>query len=108
MREPSEGVSFIKPDAGKTRAERNNHSRKAPSKRRTDRVTRQRRAPPATGEPSTQQGGVLMDAQLDGTQTSGRKGISYDWQALLVPAEPEFIESLNELIDDEVVAERGN
>jgi len=50
-----------------------------------------------------------MDAQLDGTQTSGRKGISYDWQGLLVPAEPEFSESLNDLIDDDVVvAERGN
>jgi hypothetical protein len=50
-----------------------------------------------------------MDAQLDGTQTSGRKGIAYDWQALLVPAEPEFSESLSELIsDDSVAAERGN
>ena len=49
-----------------------------------------------------------MDAQLDGTQTSGRKGISYDWQALLVPTEPEFSESLNDLIDDTVVADRGN
>ena len=50
-----------------------------------------------------------MDAQLDGTQTCGRKGISYDWQALLVPAEPEFSEALDELInDDAVVAERGN
>ncbi|MCE2734956.1 MAG: hypothetical protein ACK45J_07055 [Acidimicrobiaceae bacterium] len=49
-----------------------------------------------------------MDAQLDGTQTCGRKGIAYDWQALLVPAEPEFSESLDELIsDDSVTAERG-
>lgn len=80
----------------------------APSKSRTNRVSRQRRAPPATGEPSTHQGGVLMDAQLDGTQTCGRKGIAYDWQALLVPAEPEFSDSLDELIsDDSVTAERG-
>ena len=50
-----------------------------------------------------------MDAQLDGTQTHGQKGHSYDWQALLVPAEPEFSESLNDLIDDDVVvADRGN
>jgi hypothetical protein len=50
-----------------------------------------------------------MDAQLDGTQTSGRKGIAYDWQALLVPAEPEFSDTLDELIsDDSVAAERGN
>lgn len=50
-----------------------------------------------------------MDAQLDGTQTCGRKGIAYDWQALLVPEEPEFSESLNGIIsDDSVVAERGN
>ena len=41
-----------------------------------------------------------MDAQLDGTQTRGRKGLTYDWQSLLVPAEPEFSESLNGLISD--------
>jgi len=45
-----------------------------------------------------------MDAQLDGTQTCGRKGIAYDWQVLLVPAEPEFSESLDELISDDTVA----
>jgi hypothetical protein len=41
-----------------------------------------------------------MDAQLDGTQTRGRKGLTYDWQSLLVPAEPQFSESLNVLIND--------
>lgn len=49
-----------------------------------------------------------MDTQLDGTQTRGLKGISYDWQALLVPAEPMFSEELNELMDDTVVAESVN
>ena len=28
-----------------------------------------------------------MDAQLDGTQTRGQKGHSYDWQSLLASAE---------------------
>lgn len=49
-----------------------------------------------------------MDAQFahsDGTQTRGTKGIAYDWQALLVPAEPEFSEELTDLIDDAFVAE---
>ena len=49
-----------------------------------------------------------MDTQLDGTQTRGLKGIPYDWQALLVPAEPMFSEELNELIDEAVVAESVN
>ncbi len=49
-----------------------------------------------------------MDTQLDGTQTRGLKGISYDWQGLLVPAEPKFSEELNELMDDVVVAESVN
>jgi hypothetical protein len=50
-----------------------------------------------------------MDAQLahpDGTQTRGMKGISYDWQELLVPAEPGFTSGLADLIDDEFVTER--
>lgn len=48
-----------------------------------------------------------MDAQFahpDGTQTRGAKGTTYDWQALLVPAEPEFSEELTDLIDDAFVA----
>lgn len=45
-----------------------------------------------------------MDTQLDGTQTRGRKGISYDWQALLVPAEPTFSDELNELMNDDIVS----
>jgi hypothetical protein len=49
-----------------------------------------------------------MDTQLDGTQTRGLKGHSYDWQALLVPAEPTFSEELNELMKDDVVAESVN
>lgn len=44
-------------------------------------------------------------AQPDGTQTRGMKGIAYDWQALLVPAEPDFTEELTDLIDDELVTE---
>ena len=48
-----------------------------------------------------------MDAQLDGTQTRGRKGIPYDWQQLLVPSEPEFSEELNDLLDDEFVGDAG-
>ncbi len=49
-----------------------------------------------------------MDAQLNGTQTRGQKGHSYDWQALLVPAEPQFSEQLDDLIsDDTVTAELG-
>jgi hypothetical protein len=46
-----------------------------------------------------------MDAQPNGMQTHGRKGFSYDWQSLLVPAEPDFSRQLDELIDDEVVAD---
>ena len=50
-----------------------------------------------------------MDAQPNGMQTHGRKGFSYDWQSLLVPAEPEFSEQLNELIsDDSVSVELGS
>jgi homospermidine synthase len=50
-----------------------------------------------------------MDAQLNGMQTHGRKGFTYDWQSLLVPAEPEFSEQLDELIsDDSVSAELGS
>ena len=30
---------------------------------------------------------------LDGTTTSGRKGIAYDWQALLAASEAEALES---------------
>ena len=49
-----------------------------------------------------------MDAQLDGTQTRGQKGHSYDWQSLLVPAEPQFSNELDDLIsDDTVTAELG-
>ncbi|MCX6517139.1 MAG: hypothetical protein NTV13_00485 [Actinobacteria bacterium] len=49
-----------------------------------------------------------MDAQLDGTQTRGQKGHSYDWQSLLVPAEPQFSNELDDLIsDDSVTAELG-
>jgi|LakMenEpi03Aug12_release.lakeMendotaPanAssembly.Ray.scaffolds.fasta_scaffold76338_2 hypothetical protein len=49
-----------------------------------------------------------MDAQLNGMQTHGRKGLVYDWQALLVPDEPEFSEALDEIMhDDSVVAERS-
>jgi hypothetical protein len=49
-----------------------------------------------------------MDAQLDGTHTRGQKGHSYDWQSLLVPAEPQFSEELDDLIsDDSVAAELG-
>jgi hypothetical protein len=72
------------------------------------RIERSRPAPPATGEPSTHQGGVLMDAQFNGMHTHGRKGLVYDWQALLVPDEPEFSEALDEIMhDDSVVAERN-
>ncbi len=39
-----------------------------------------------------------MNAVLDATQTCGLKGIPYDWQALLVPAEPAFSEELDDLI----------
>ena len=49
-----------------------------------------------------------MDAQFahpDGTQTRGTKGTAYDWQALLVPAEPDFSEELTDLIDDAFVTE---
>jgi hypothetical protein len=47
-----------------------------------------------------------MDAQLDGTQTRGLKGQPYDWQALLVPAEPRFSEDLERLVDtDSIVAD---
>ena len=49
-----------------------------------------------------------MDAQFahsDGTQTRGMKGTAYDWQSLLVPAEPDFTEELTDLIDDELVTE---
>ena len=62
------------------------------------------RAPPATGEPPTLTGGVLMDAQPNGMQTHGRKGFSYDWQSLLVPAEPEFSKQLNDIINDDTVS----
>jgi hypothetical protein len=49
-----------------------------------------------------------MDAQLDGMQTHGRKGLVYDWQALLVPDEPEFSEALDEImLDDSVAAKRS-
>ena len=48
-----------------------------------------------------------MDAQLDGTQTRGMKGIPYDWQALLLPGDTEFSEELNELLDDEFVGDAG-
>ena len=49
-----------------------------------------------------------MDAQPNGMQTHGRKGFSYDWQSLLVPAEPQFSEELDDLIsDDSVTAELG-
>jgi hypothetical protein len=50
-----------------------------------------------------------MDAQFalpDGTQTRGMKGNPYDWQELLVPAEPGFTAGLAGLIDDEFVTER--
>ena len=49
-----------------------------------------------------------MDAHLthpDGTQTRGMKGNPYDWQALLVPAEPAFSAELTDLIDDAFVTE---
>jgi len=48
-----------------------------------------------------------MDAQPDGTHTRGMKGIPYDWQALLLPGEPEFSRELNELLDDEFVGDSG-
>jgi hypothetical protein len=35
--------------------------------------------------PNTSRGGVVMES-FDGTMTSGRKGIAYDWQSLLVEA----------------------
>ena len=44
-----------------------------------------------------------MDAQLDGTQTRGQKGHSYDWQSLLVPDEPQFSDELDEMISDDIV-----
>lgn len=44
-----------------------------------------------------------MNALHDGTQTRGIKGHSYDWQALLVPAEPDFSQELNDLMDDGIV-----
>lgn len=47
-----------------------------------------------------------MDAQLDGMQTHGRKGLVYDWQSLLVPAEPQFTAELEDIITEEVVAQR--
>lgn len=49
-----------------------------------------------------------MDTQPDGTQTRGLKGHSYDWQALLVPAEPTFSTELEELMNDDIVAESVN
>lgn len=65
-------------------------------------------APPATGEPSTHQGGVLMDANNNAILTKGRKGLVYDWQSMLVLDEPQFSEELDELIfDDSVVTERN-
>lgn len=39
-----------------------------------------------------------MNAVLDATQTSGRKGQPYDWQALFVPAEPAFSDELDDLV----------
>ena len=45
-----------------------------------------------------------MNALHDGTQTSGLKGHSYDWQALLVPTEPDFSKELKDLMDDDSVA----
>ena len=45
-----------------------------------------------------------MDAQPNGMQTHGRKGFSYDWQSLLVPAEPEFSKQLNDIINDDTVS----
>ena len=45
-----------------------------------------------------------MDAQPNGMQTHGRKVFSYDWQSLLVPAEPEFSEQLNDIINDDTVS----
>lgn len=47
-----------------------------------------------------------MDAQLDGLQTQGRKGLVYDWQSLLVPDEPQFSNELDEIIAEEIVAQR--
>ena len=47
-----------------------------------------------------------MDAQLDGMQTHGRKGFTYDWQSLLVPEEPRFTHELEDIIAEEVVAQR--
>ena len=44
-----------------------------------------------------------MDAHTDGTQTRGIKGIPYDWQALLVPEEPDFSQELNDLLEVERV-----
>ena len=41
-----------------------------------------------------------MDAQPNGTQARGRKGLTYDWHSLLVPAEPEFSDTLKDLISD--------
>ncbi|CAB4555446.1 unannotated protein [freshwater metagenome] len=49
-----------------------------------------------------------MDAQLNGMQTHGRKGLVYDWQALLVPDEPDFSDALSDILhDDSVVAEHS-
>ncbi len=41
-----------------------------------------------------------MDAHFDGTQTRGMKGQPYDWQSLLVPAEPEFTQALDDMLVD--------
>lgn len=39
-----------------------------------------------------------MNAVRNGSQTRGRKGQPYDWQSLLVPAEPAFSAELDDLV----------
>jgi len=43
---------------------------------------------------------------LDDASINGRKGPSYDWQAMLIPSDPVFEASLQTLLDDAPVAAR--
>lgn len=43
---------------------------------------------------------------VDDAAINGRKGPSYDWQALLIPSEPVFEASLQTLLGDTRVAAR--
>ena len=43
---------------------------------------------------------------LDDQSVNGRKGPSYDWQALLIPSDPVFEASLQTMLGDAPVAAR--